>query len=212
MPIFLSFEQFTLIVNHVNGDCMTFSLIYRPPNSSSSLFLQEFEDFLESTLDVQHHVILGDFNVHYDSNTDPIACSFKDLVKRYCYIQHVDGPTHNRGHTLDLVLSRSNERLVSSISVHDCDITDHYLITLSLNVRRHTVPTRRVITYRNWRKFDIDSFRNDLLLSNIMNSDMLNCLSDMNALTTEYNNTLSSLLHKHAPLLTKTVNFRSNPA
>ena len=96
--------------------------MYRPPNSSSSIFLKEFEDFLEFPLDFQHHVILGDFNVHFESIADSFACSFRDLTEHYCYAQHVFEPTHNGGHTLDLIFSRSNEMLVSSVVVQDLSL------------------------------------------------------------------------------------------
>jgi hypothetical protein len=51
-------------------------------------------------------VITGDFNFHVDIPTDRDAIKFLDILESYCLEQHVVGPTHVDGHTLDLIISR----------------------------------------------------------------------------------------------------------
>ena len=52
-------------------------------------------------------IILGDFNYHLDCINNSLATQFKSLLKSSNLSQHVVGPTHKHGHTLDLVITRS---------------------------------------------------------------------------------------------------------
>ena len=87
-------------------------MIYRPPPSQQnqlqkSLFVTEFADLLEQAATwTGRLLILGDFNVHWDVESDTEKKQFVDLLEAFSITQHVEGPTHSRGHTLDLVMSR----------------------------------------------------------------------------------------------------------
>ena len=50
-------------------------------------------------------LITGDFNLHIDNVSDFNAMDFLQLLHSFDFIQHTAGPTHNCGHTLDLVIS-----------------------------------------------------------------------------------------------------------
>lgn len=50
-------------------------------------------------------LICGDFNIHVCCPSDPLATDFKRLLASFDLTQSVDGPTHNAGHTLDLIIS-----------------------------------------------------------------------------------------------------------
>ena len=69
---------------------------------------------------VQCPVILcGDFNIHADDSDDSTTVQFSELLKSYDCIQHVTGSTHSHGHTLDLVISNTeNIYNVNNLTVH----------------------------------------------------------------------------------------------
>ncbi|KAM4592398.1 uncharacterized protein PAE49_010282 [Odontesthes bonariensis] len=53
---------------------------------------------------LNHHI--WDFNIHMDNNMDTNAKELCSLLDTFGLLQHVNGPTHTRGHTLDLVISK----------------------------------------------------------------------------------------------------------
>ena len=82
-------------------------MVYRP---GSQAVTDEFFDELQlvltsiqSTAGVEA-VIVGDFNVHVDVSTDSVAQQLNDVLTDNGLCQHVDVATHDRGHTLDLVM------------------------------------------------------------------------------------------------------------
>ena len=56
-------------------------------------------------------VICGDFNVHVDQTDDPDAVRLHQLLEAFGYVQHVTEQTHTAGHTLDLVITRSETEI-----------------------------------------------------------------------------------------------------
>ena len=88
------------------------SIIYRPPYSnlhpvSLKTFFDEFASYMESIiLTSEPLIITGGFNIHVNNVNDSDACEFLDLLASLGLKQHVIGPTHEGGHTLDLVITR----------------------------------------------------------------------------------------------------------
>ena len=72
-------------------------------------------------------LVVGDFNLHVDLADDGPARRFRDLVDSYGLCQHVKEATHVHGHTLDLVLSRQSDNLVSDAFVSEL-IGDHFAV------------------------------------------------------------------------------------
>ena len=52
-------------------------------------------------------LITGDFNFHLDDSLNNDSHKFNELLETFGLLQHVKGPTHTSGHTLDLLISRS---------------------------------------------------------------------------------------------------------
>ena len=51
-------------------------------------------------------LIVGDFNYHVDNTTSPETIKFNKILEMFNLQQHVNGPTHKKGHTLDLIMTR----------------------------------------------------------------------------------------------------------
>ena len=114
--------------------------VYHPPYSEkapiiNAMFLDEVTDFLANFL-VEHNniIIAGDFNLHVNNTNDPEAQVFLDTMEALGLDNHVNFATHNRGNTLDLVLTD----VLSSLSVVTCKqgpfLSDHCCIELEVAI------------------------------------------------------------------------------
>ena len=58
-------------------------------------------------------LIVGDFNIHVDSSNNE-SKGFLDILNANGLTQHVTNPTNQKGHTLDLVITREQSNLLSA--------------------------------------------------------------------------------------------------
>jgi hypothetical protein len=72
--------------------------------------------------------VMGDFNFHTDDLTNHNACEFSNLLDTFNMSQHVSEPTHQSGHTLDLLITRQDSNLINGICVHTPWISDHSIV------------------------------------------------------------------------------------
>ena len=139
-------------------------------------------------------VLTPGFNLHVDKPSDPDASLFLSLLYAFGWTQHVRESTHTHGHTLDLVITRSNETTVFDTSVTDLGISDHYAIVLKISLEKPAFPKKKIV-HRQWKKFNIIDFKNDFTSSNLA----VNAESDMHTVVQQFNHGLMNLIDKHAP-------------
>lgn len=208
-----SFEAVECIINSVQKP-IRLCTIYRSTQSKGKYeetkmtkFFEEFEEYLDSLiLKTGIPVICGDFNIHIEDITNIHAKRFKSLYESKGFVQHVIGPTHNSGGTLDLVLSLqsvSDALLISEIVVdpNTGTASDHYLIKFEIPVafKNRSARSYEEKEVREYKNICVDKFREDLFTSAI-NQIGFECLDHAVSL---YTDTVSSILDKHAPLITK---------
>ena len=110
-------------------------------------FFDELTTVLESLVLNSCPVLIGgDFNVHVEDPTNPQAVRLSEVFSSFNLIQHVRGPTHKHGHTLDLVVTFSDCR-IDDVTVDPAGIiSDHGLVMCRVPARRVVVPvTDRVV-------------------------------------------------------------------
>jgi exonuclease III len=187
-------------------------VVYRPPPSAAnkltpSQFLTDFAIFLEYFASYGGNMlIVGDFNIHVNSKEDTYARQFLCLVESYGYYQHVDCATHQRGHTLDLVLTRQCDvPLITDISVMDPVISDHFAVMgfVSLSKPEHY---KQVVTYRKVKSVDMCQFTKLVAESKIGDHTHESC----DVLTSRYNEVLTEILDDVAPQKTRVIVVRTN--
>ncbi len=116
VPKLDSFECLALSVSAPISTAV--ATVYRPPKTNKD-FLSEFSDILSFLcLKFERILLLGDFNIHMDIKY------FLCLLECFKLNQLVDCPTHDKGHTLDLVIS--NGSFVSQLSTSDLGLSDHW--------------------------------------------------------------------------------------
>lgn len=177
-------------------------LVYRPPGLSTSLLLEEFSKLLEHvTADLRHRrlLIVGDFNIHVDNSNDATARQFLDLLDSFDLVQHVREKTHANGHTLALVISNAMDHFVNDVKTTDPVISDHLAVHSTLHLEKHRF-VKRVVSSRNLRRIDMNSFRSD-----IESSVLLQHQDDLHVVVNNYDEVLRSLLDKHAPVRERVV-------
>ena len=128
-----SMENIDITCN-CNSETYRVIVVYRPTSSSKysphfNALIKEFNNMLESCMLANGKlIVLGDFNIQMDDTTSTNASKFGDLLREYGLHQYVSGPTHNWGHMLDLVITRSPSD-INNITPQDPLISDHELIS-----------------------------------------------------------------------------------
>ena len=108
-------------------------IIYRSPYSrnhpvTTSVFFADFSSFLENIMSSVPLLIAGDFNIHVEVPGNAERVCFKELLESTGLQQHVNEPTHESGHTLDLIITRHCDSLLADIHVSDCLFSDHFTL------------------------------------------------------------------------------------
>ena len=147
-------------------------------------------------------IITGDFNIHVDVPSE--SKQFSDLLVCTSLVQHIHNPTHEKGHTLDLIITRSSDRIISSRPVADELFSDHFSISCTLSLPNTQLQIKEVnIRPKN---FDLQPFLDDLASSDLC----LNPPDDPDVLFDSYNSTLRVIYEHHAPLRKKTITTLSS--
>ena len=186
--------------------------VHRPPPNKTNkftvdTFIEEFSSLVEIlTLSRQPLIICGDFNFHVDDLTNPDAAKFLNFLESTDLKYNVTAPTHRQGHSLDLILSREDENIVSDIRILPSDnISVHSLITGILDCSRPP-PSKLLVKHRNMKNLNMNRFVEEIKSSKLFTNPESNICN----LITQYNDTLSSLLEKHAPEKQRLVTLRPN--
>ena len=85
-------------------------VVYRPGSATvANAFFDDFNSILDrATTFASSLGIIGDVNIHLDAATDPNTIRFNQALYSHGLVQHVVGPTHHRGHTLDILITRKD--------------------------------------------------------------------------------------------------------
>ena len=89
---------------------------------------------------------MGDFNYHFDSISQ-LHSLFRQLTESLGLHQYVSYPTHTSGTILDLIftLNDTPTKFISPCIRSDI-LTDHYLIHISISLRK-PVSTKSLVIY-----------------------------------------------------------------
>ena len=145
------------------------------------MFLDEVTGFLATFLvEYNNTIITGDFNIHVNNTNDPEAQIFLDTMEALGLDNHVNFATHNRGNTLDLVLTE----VLSSLSVVNCRqgpfLSDHCCIELEVAIPKPALK-RQTITLCNIKDVVTEDLVKELDLGTIESedvNDLVNQLED----------------------------------
>lgn len=183
--------------------------MYRPPKFVTD-FISEFADLLGSVvLRYDRILILCDFNFHVCCEDGSLVKDFLALMNSFNLTQFVSDPTHTKGHTLDLVLSRGLDICITDIK--DFGISDHFPVlfnTVINNVDLYSDGSLRQT--RSMSSQSLAHFTAAFLDSPL--SDV-NGIADLSAeeLANLLNTTCADILNSVAPLRTKSAKLLRQP-
>lgn len=96
--------------------------------------MDEFNELLSKiSTDFDNIMISGDFNIHIDNHSDTYAKELTDLGA-FELTQHISGPIHKHGHTLDQVISKGIN--VTAISTSDVATSDTFYVSFNLSMNQ----------------------------------------------------------------------------
>ena len=200
-----SFEHSVVRIPLESKQMMILITVYRLQFVPVGEFMEEFEELLEKfAVLTEDFIIAGDVNIHTETDMGP-ARKFEDLLDMFDLKQHVTGPTHIKGHTIDVVISPNKAAYVSDLNIRQLDLSHHFLVEFGVNVSA-SLNITKTISYRPWKKMDNALFSQEI-------KDALSSCPETRSMTekiTMYNNVLEEKANKFAPLLTKEIKVKPN--
>lgn len=113
-----------------------------------ALFFEEFGTLTEQLVVYPGNLlIVGNFKYHMDDTRNLDTVKFNKVLESFSLVQHVNGPTHKKGHILDLIITRVVEELVTSIEIRDPMLSDHSAVHCKLRLKKPHLE-RKEISYR----------------------------------------------------------------
>ena len=98
-------------------------------------FNNQFPEFLEYCDILSGKVlIMGDFNIHFETLNDHNSRKMHDISEIFSLSQSVTEPSHKHGHLLDLVFHRHNECLLRSTCLDHGLTSDHMAVLCQLDI------------------------------------------------------------------------------
>ena len=133
-------------------------------------------------------LLAGDLNFHVDIPCDREAAKFLDLLSSANLHQHVVGPTHTHGHTLDLIITPNDVSLIGDITIQHGLPSDHFATTCLFNLARPP-STKRCVKVCCFCDIDMSQLKQDILTTPLIDQPQ----NDVNRLTQQYDTILREL-------------------
>lgn len=184
---------------------MALCVVYLPRKPVGDAFFEEFSQLIDSySLPSGRPIILGDFNLHLDKPDTALVRKFLSILHDSGFRQHVCVPTHVKGHTLDLVITRTDDNIVQSVDIHYPGRSDHFAVVCPLRLAKPKTVSHRWVTVRKLKQVDQTELKQDIQNSTLLTSpdESLDCL------VSQYNISMAAVIDKHAPLKRKRVVLR----
>jgi len=108
--------------------------------------------------------VVSDFNIRLDRIDDVNGNQLRKLMNCHRLVLHDTGPTHQRGGTLDAVISHSNTGRPDSVAIVDVGLSDHFMLRWDV-AATYDVPLVVTVASRPWSRIDVDLIRSAISTS-----------------------------------------------
>uniref|UniRef100_A0A1A8LCV6 Endonuclease/exonuclease/phosphatase domain-containing protein n=1 Tax=Nothobranchius pienaari TaxID=704102 RepID=A0A1A8LCV6_9TELE len=172
-----------------------------PQDCSSLLHGPQAVDLLSSTIKLDRIIIGRDFNIHAEDLSNSSTREFLNMMNSFNFSQHVSGPTHRAGHTLDLVFSYG--LLVDKLQINDVVFSDHKSVSFHINLnsesllpvsakQRRIINSSTILNFSSLFDFVPPSSDDVELLTNSFNDHCLKILDQVAPYKTSRSSSASS--------------------
>ena len=197
---FSSFEHTIVNIKLTNNTKLVLIAFYRLQFVSPTVFLKEFNEFLEMLSVMEENwIISGDVNFHLETS-DFNLVRLKDILETFNLVHYVHHP--KLGHMLDCVIARHDAPCIDNIEATNVSLSDHFMITFDVKV--DVVQCEyKTISFRNTRDADNEKFMVEMRERFALLQD--SSISTMGEKILEYNMSVQQLVNKHYPMETKQI-------
>ena len=109
------------------------------------MFINDITELLTNKLpQYQDSFLLGDFNVHLEDQTNTDAIIFNDTMRALGLEQHISGPTHVRGSTLDLIFTQLSNSFNITHTTSNGYILDHCMVSVNIKKQKYPIETKEI--------------------------------------------------------------------
>lgn len=105
------------------------------------------------------------FTLMIDPNY-PDATKLLDLLDTLGHCHHVAQSTHELEHTIDLIITRQSDSIIHGSPTKDHLFSDHLPMLTTLRATKPAITSKERV-YRKIKSIDLDTFRNDLAVSEL---------------------------------------------
>ena len=204
-----SFEGIVVSIAGNTSRKLNFIVIYRFCEVAPTLFLSDFYKFIKNIfINLKNLIILGDFNLHVNEKSDPNVIRFYDILSSFSLNQIVEGPTHKRGNTLDLVIHNVSDTIIKDLHVDFNNRSDHAYIYFKLCYDVDPL-AKKTITIQNLRSVNLDIFKSDISLE--FNNFDFNTDNNFFDMLNNFNNLCKICVDKHVETKEITINKNVKP-
>ena len=175
-----------------------FPLFYNTSNASCNIsnLLRWFPDFVGEKVDSYNKcIIYGDINIHCDMDDNYEKQWLDNILDSFDLKQMVDVPTHESGHTLDILITPTLDNLIISSL-----ISDHWFVEFKIKFEK-AIRQKKEIAFRLLCRIDDDVLVERL--SNMLHKS--NVVDDWN-LVSYFNNSMTEIIDQLAPKKEKRLN------
>lgn len=167
------FEAHTLDLIYKNRPYLRLTLVYRTPTANKHASTNALLAYINQvTTQRSENLILGDFNYpdinwHFDNTVmAPAEFNFYSRMLELGYFQIIDAPTHDHGHTLDLVFVQDLS-VVSRIEIQPPPVfSDHLAVCFDIGPFDHNSRQGPGETFYNYNKTNFDAISAQLAATN----------------------------------------------
>nr|CAH7716587.1 unnamed protein product [Callosobruchus chinensis] len=187
----------------VGGTDWAIGCVYRAPSLSIPNFLDELETTVSNLVATTDDILfMGDLNIDLINETSRGNALFTSLLELVGLNQLVTEPTRitvNSQTLIDVICTSNLDRVVSC-NVKSVDaMSDHELISCSLDLKKDTTPMTH--TFRNYRNLDINALTSELKSIPWQN---LYDATDIDNKIDFFNSAILQLQDRHIPIVVRT--------
>ena len=184
---------------------VTIGSFYRPPDNTA--FFEDIVIPLEKAwYKYKNLVLVGGFNINFSKTAHGHELRLQEklmsaLVQFDCSVINKDFTrvTPTTETMIDLIITNKAD-LVENIKTADTGISDHNLVSFSMDFKPRKVPPR-IVTIRNCKKMEIEKFKLDLQNAPWSTCEMFEDVEDKCSVWTDI---FKDICEEHAPLQGRT--------